>query len=521
MLDQETGASGGRRRRRGGGGGSESRRSERTSAAIEAWPVLNQALPTLNVLSEEGLSLIEENADKILAEVGLDIVDDPAALDIWRDAGAEVDGERVRFPKGLLRKLCSTAPREFTQIARNPNKNVIVGGKRTIFAPVYGPPFYRDMESGRRYATLEDFQNLVKLTYMMPALHHSGGTVCEPVDVPVNKRHLDMTYSHVKYSDKPIMGNVTAPERAQDTVDMMKILHGADVVDSTCTTVSLINVNSPMTYDSVMNQALKVYAENNQACIVSPFIIAGAMSPVTAAGTMTQALAEALVGIAYGQLIRPGSPVIFGTFAASMNMMTGAPTFGTPEPAHVLLGMAALARRLGVPFRSGGGLCASKMPDAQAAYESMQTLYPTVMAGTNFVLHSAGWLEGGLVSCPEKLIMDADQLAMLQIFQGGIDLTENGQALDAIQEAGPGQHYLGTAHTQRNFETAFYRSPNADSNSYEQWLAEGEKDAFARAHDRFKKLMAEYQAPALDQAKDEELLAFMAKRKESMPDQEY
>ena len=170
-----------------------------------------------------------------MAEVGLDIVDDPAALDIWRDAGAEVDGERVRFPKGLLRKLCSTAPREFTQIARNPNKNVIVGGKRTIFAPVYGPPFYRDMESGRRYATLEDFQNLVKLTYMMPALHHSGGTVCEPVDVPVNKRHLDMTYSHVKYSDKPIMGNVTAPERAQDTVDMMKILHGADVVDSTCT----------------------------------------------------------------------------------------------------------------------------------------------------------------------------------------------------------------------------------------------------------------------------------------------
>ena len=519
MLDQNTNALGGRRRRRDGG--SESRRSARNAAVIEAWPVLSQALPALNVLSEEGLSLIEQNADKILAEVGLDIVDDPGALAVWRDAGADVDGQRVRFPVGLLRGLCSTAPKEFTQIARNPERNVVIGGKRTVFAPVYGPPFYRDFESGRRYATLEDFENLVKLTYMMPALHHSGGTVCEPVDVPVNKRHLDMTYSHVKFSDKPIMGNVTAPERAQDTVDMMKILHGADVVDTTCTTVSLINVNSPMTYDSIMNQALKVYAENNQACIVSPFIIAGAMSPVTAAGTMTQALAEAMVGIAYSQLVRPGSPVIFGTFAASMNMMTGAPTFGTPEPAHVLLGMAALARRMGLPFRSGGSLCASKLPDAQAAYESMQTLYPTVMAGTNFVLHAAGWLEGGLVSCPEKLIMDADQLAMMQIFQGGVDLTDNGQALDAIEEAGPGQHYLGTAHTQRNFESAFYRSPNADSNSFEQWLAEGERDSFRRAHDRVTKLLSEYQTPALDLSKDEELKAFIAKRKESMPDQEY
>ena len=519
MTDQSQVA--GARRRRSSSGGSKSRRQERTAAVVEAWPVLNQALPTLDVLSEEGLSLIEANADKILEEIGLDVVDDPEALEVWRQAGADVQGERVRFPKGLLRKLCSTAPREFTQYTRNPDRNIIIGGKRTVFAPVYGPPFYRDLESGRRYATLDDFQNLVKLTYMMPALHSSGGTICEPVDVPVNKRHLDMVFAHIKYSDKPIMGSVTAPERAQDTVDMMKILHGADFVDQNCTTVSLINVNSPMTYDSMMNMALKVYAENNQACIVSPFIIAGAMSPVTAAGTMTQALAEALVGIAYGQLIRPGSPVIFGTFAASMNMMTGAPTFGTPEPAHVLLGMAMLARRLGVPFRSGGGLCASKLPDAQAAYESMQTLYPTVMAGTNFVLHSAGWLEGGLVSSPEKLILDADQLAMFQIFMGGVDLSDNGQAMDAIAEAGPGQHYLGTAHTQRNFETAFYRSPNADSNSYEQWAAEGEKDSYARAHDRYKKLMREYQAPALDAAKEEELLAFIAKRKDSMPDQEY
>lgn len=509
-----------RGRRSRGGGGAASRRATRTTSVITNLPVLERNLPLTTVLSEEGMAIVENNADALLQEVGIDFRDEEA-LKIWKEAGADVKGERVRFEKGMLRELCKTIPSEYEQLARNSSKNVMIGGKRSVFAPVYGPPFYRDYDSGRRYATINDFENIVKLVYMLPALHHSGGTVCEPVDVPVNKRHLDMVYAHLKYSDKPIMGSVTAPERAQDTVEMLKIVFGEEVATNQPCTTSLINVNSPMVYDDTMLGALKVYARNNQACIVSPFIIAGAMSPVTPMGTMTQALAEALAGLAFTQLLRPGSPMIFGTFAAAMSMQTGAPTFGTPEPAMVLMGMAQLARRMNVPFRSGGSLCGSKLPDAQAAYESMNTMYPAVLGGVNFVLHSAGWLEGGLVSSPEKIILDADNLHQLQILQGGPAIDENAQAMDALRETGPGNHFLGSTHTQANFETAFYRSTYADSNSFEQWEAEGAKDSFQRANDIFKKMMADYQAPAIDPGVDEALKEFVTKKKAEQPDMNY
>lgn len=518
MNNEQEAASG--RRGRSKQGGAASRRAARTAAVHTSLPVLQRNLPLMEILSPESLEIVEANAEILLQEIGIEFRDEEA-LAIWKDAGADVQGSRVRFEKGMCRQLCQTLPSEFEQFARNRERNVIIGGKRTVFAPVYGPPFYRDFESGRRYATIEDFQNLVKLAYMLPALHHSGGTVCEPVDVPVNKRHLDMVYSHLRYSDKPIMGSVTAPERAQDTVDMLKIAFGEEFVDQNACSISLINANSPMVFDDTMLGALKVYARNNQACIVSPFIIAGAMSPVTPLGTMTQALAEALAGLAFTQLLRPGCPMVFGTFAASMSMQTGAPTFGTPEPAMVLLGMGQLARRLGVPFRSGGGLCASKTPDAQAAYETMNTLYPAVFGGVNFMLHAAGWLEGGLVSSPEKMILDADNLHMLQILQGGAATDENAQAMSGIREIEPGAHFLGTAHTQANFETAFYKSTYADSNSFEQWEAEGSREAFARANDIFKKMMATYQAPSIDPAIDEALRAFVDQKKGAEPDMNY
>ncbi|MDH3537587.1 MAG: trimethylamine methyltransferase family protein, partial [Gammaproteobacteria bacterium] len=348
-------------------------------------------------------------------------------------------------------------------------------------------------------------------------------TICEPVDIPVNKRHLDMVYSHIKYSDKPFMGSVTAPERAQDTIEMIKIIAGENYIDPETGrprtyATSLINANSPMTFDDTMLGAAKVYAENNQATIITPFILAGAMSPVTVAGTAAQTLAEALAGMTFVQLVNPGAPMIFGSFASSMSMQSGAPTFGTPEPALVLYTMAALARRLGVPFRSGGGLCASKLPDAQAAYEAASTLYPAVMAGVNFVLHTAGWMEGGLSMGYEKFIMDTDQAAMMAILMGGVDLSENGQAMDAIREVGPGVHFLGCNHTQRNFKTAFYRSPITDNNSYEQWQSEGSLDHAQRCNKRFKKLLAEYQPPPIDPGLDEALLDFIRQRKDSMPD---
>lgn len=499
-------------------GGRNARHAARISGAMVKNSYIRRKIPAYEVFDEEGVAIIENNADIILEEIGIEFRDDPESVSMWRAAGAHIDGERVRFPKGMLRELIRTAPREFTQFARNPARSVQIGGNNTVFAPVYGPPFVRTLEGERRYATIEDFRSFVKLAYLAPAMHHSGGTVCEPVDIPVNKRHLDMVYSHIRYSDMPFMGSVTAPERAQDSVDMAKLVFGADFVDQNCVLLNLINVNSPMTYDATMLGSAKVYARNNQACVISPFILAGAMSPVTAAATLTQILAEAMAGIAFTQLCRPGAPVVFGTFASSISMQSGAPTFGTPEPAMVLYGAAQLARRLGVPFRSGGSLCGSKVVDAQAAYESAQTITPTLLAGTNFVLHAAGWLEGGLVSSFEKFVMDCDQLGMMQAMAGGIDLTENGQGLSALREVGPGAHFLGCAHTQANFQTAFYRSSLADNNSYEQWLADGENRIEDRARKSCRKMLDEYQAPALDIAVDSALIDFINQKKRSMPD---
>ncbi|WP_366655768.1 trimethylamine methyltransferase family protein [Fodinicurvata sp. EGI_FJ10296] len=508
----------GRRGGRGGGRGAEARRAVRRSGGLQQMKPVERRIPTFDLLSEESLATIEHNAETILEEIGIVFHDDEETLALWREAGADVSGERVRFPRGLCRSLLATAPETFVQHARNPERSVTIGGPGTVFAPVYGPPFVRDLEGGRRYGNIGDFRNLVKLTYATPSLHHSGGTVCEPVDLPVNKRHLDMVKAHLTLTDKPFMGSVTAPERAADTVEMARIVFGADTVDRQCVVINLINANSPLSFDSTMLGALKVYARAGQACIVTPFILAGAMAPVTGAGVMAQALAEAMAGMALAQLVRPGAPVVMGTFASSMSMQSGAPTFGTPEPALVLYGMAQLARRLKVPFRSGGSLCASKVPDAQSAYESQATLTPTVMAGTNFVLHAAGWLEGGLVSSFEKLVMDADQLGMMHAMATGVDMSENGQALDAIREVGPGSHFLGCSHTQANFETAFFRSVIADNNSFEQWEAEGAKDAVVRANAVWKGRLAAYEQPALDPGLAEALDAFVAERKASMPD---
>ncbi len=513
--------------RRSRGGGREAKRAARAARGSVSVPYITRSIPYYEVLGEEGLVTIEQNAETILAEVGIDFRDDPEALALWKDAGADVAGERVHFPRGLCRSLIQkSAPRQFVQHARNPERSVVIGGPHTVFAPAYGSPFIRNLDDGRRYARIEDFRNFVKLAYVAHGLHHSGGTICEPVDLPVNKRHLEMVYSHIKFSDKPFMGSVTAPERAEDTVAMAKIAFGQDIEDPVTgrpktMIVSLINANSPMTFDATMLGALKVYARENQAVIVTPFILAGAMSPVTVAGTAAQTLAESLAGMAFAQLINPGAPVVFGSFASSISMQSGAPTFGTPEPALVLYVMAALARRLGVPFRSGGGLCASKIADAQAAYESANTLVPTCLAGVNFVLHTAGWLEGGLAMGYEKFVMDADQAGMMHTLLAGVDMSENAQAMDAIREVGPGKHFLGCAHTQANFENAFYRSPLADNNSFEQWEAEGAGDMAKRANALWKKQLADYEAPPLDVAIDEALNDFMARRKASFPDSNY
>ena len=499
-------------------GGRSARRAQRNAKSDEVTTFLQRRLEPVEVLDEAGLQQIEANAELILSEVGVAFQEFPEALDLWRAAGAEVDGDLVKFPPGLCRSLVqATAPKDFMQHARNSARSVQIGGNSTVFAPNYGSPFVTDLDSGRRYATLEDFENVVKITYQLPHLHHSGGTVVEPVDIPVNKRHLDMVYSHLKYSDKPLMGSVTAPEWAFDSVELCRIAFGGDLADRTVLT-SLINASSPLRWDATMLGAAKVYAENNQACIMSPFILAGAMSPVTVAGLAAQALAEALSGMAFCQLVRPGAPVIFGTFASSMSMATGAPTFGSPEGGLAIYVMAALARRVGVPFRSGGMLTSSKAPDAQAAYESLSTLLPTMQSGVHFVLHAAGWIEGGLALSYEKLVMDADQLGAMQVYANGVDMSENAQALEAFRTNTHGDHFLGNAHTLENFESAFYRSTNADSNSYEQWLEEGSKSSPERANAQWKQMLSDYAPPDFDEDIDRQLRDYIDRRKSEEPD---
>jgi trimethylamine--corrinoid protein Co-methyltransferase len=504
------------RRTRGGGGAA--RRAERTAVRFEAARFIERNLPNFEILTPEAIEIIEWNADTVLEEIGVRFPEQPEAQALWRQAGADVRGERVRIPRGLARELCKTAPGRIVQHARNPERSVEIGGRSLVLAPVYGPPFVRDNDGGRRYATIADFRNFVKLGYMSKWLHHSGGTLCEPTDVPVNKRHLDMLLAHMTLSDKPYMGSVTEPSRAADSVAMSKILFGEDFVEENTVITSLININSPLTFDGIMMGALEEYARHNQATIISPFIVGGAMAPCTVAGTLTQVLAEVLAGVAYSQLVRKGAPVIFGAFVTSIDMNSGAPTFGTPEASQITWGAGQLARRMGLPYRSAGAFCGSKLPDAQAAYESANSLNMGLLAGVNFMLHAAGWLEGGLVSSYEKFVLDADQLGILHHLAQGVDLGANGQGMDAIREVGPGGHYLGCAHTQANFRTAFWRTEVLDYKPFETWAEEGSRDSAQLAAARVKKLLGDYQAPALDPGIAEALADFVARKKASMPD---
>ena len=510
MTDQLRG-----RRARGGGA---ARRAERTAVRIETAPAIERKISNLDILDEEALEIIEANAETVLQEIGVNFIDNPEALSRWKDAGADVDGERVFLPKGLARKLCATAPSSFTQIARDRGKDVVIGGDSLVLAPVYGPPFVRDLEGGRRYAAMADFEKLVKLGYMSKWLHHSGGTVCEPTDVAVNKRHFDMLLAHMTLSDKPFMGSVTEPSRAADSVEMAEILFGADTVERNVVMTSLININSPLTFDAVMMGALEVYAAKNQASVISPFIVGGAMAPVSVAGTLTQVLAEVMAGVAYSQIIRPGAPVVFGAFVTSIDMNSGAPTFGTPEAAKITYGAGQLARRMGLPYRSAGGFCGSKLPDAQAAYETSNSLNMGLLSGVNFMLHSCGWLEGGLVTSIEKFVMDADQLGILHAMAKGVSVDADAQAMDALREVGPGGHFLGCDHTQRNFKEAFWRSDLLDYRPFETWAEDGGPDTVALAAKRVERQLGAYRKPEIDPGVEEALNDYVARRKSEMPD---
>ena len=503
-------------------GGRRRNRGERSQRAVPvAPPYVTRKIPFFEYMNEEGLVRIEEQADWILQEIGIEFREDSEALRIWKEAGADVKDTRVRLPKGMARELSKTAPHSFTQVARNPARSVKIGGDYSVFAAVYGPPFVRDLEKGRRYGSMEDFDKLIKLAYMLDSIHHTGFVICEPCDVPVNKRHLDMLYTHMRWSDKPHLGAIVEKVRAEDSVAMACILHGSDFVDKNCVIMGNVNTNSPLLVDKVVTEAIRTYSAAGQGMIVAPFILGGAMGPVTTAASIAQALAEAMICCAFSQLVKPGSPFVLGNFLSSMSLRSGAPTFGMPEPVASNYIIGQLARRLGVPLRSGGSLTAAKVCDAQSAAESADSMHSTVMGGANFVLHSAGWLEGGLATGYEKLIIDADRLGAYQKLLGGVDVDDNSIGRSAYKDVEPAGHFLGSAHTMANYETAFYESAVGDHNSCEQWEEDGSKDTERRAFERWNKMLKEYEAPLLDQAIDEELKAFVAKKKEGMDDAWY
>jgi len=494
-------------------------RQARARTPAAKYPYIRRRLAPVELLSTEAVEIIEANAETILEEIGIEFRRDPESLRLWREAGADVHGERVHIPRGMARRLLATAPQEFTLHARNPERNVRFGGDATVFSPVGGPPFVRDLDRGRRYGTLADLINFIKLAHMAPAIHFSGGSMCEPMEIPPNKRQLDIQYSFFRYSDQGCEATPETTGHAADAIGIAQALFGARHLETHAVVLGNINSNSPLVYDGRMLGALRQFASHNQGTIIVPAVLAGAMGPVTPAGCMSEILAETLAGMALTQLVRPGAPVIMGSFVGAISMRTGSPTFGTPEATQMIFATAQLARRLKVPCRSGGSLCSSKVADAQAAYESANTLLPTLLAGVNLATHAAGWLEGGLVAGYEKFVMDADQCAMMQWLAAGMDTSERGMALDAIREVGPGSHFLGTAHTLANFESAFYQSIIADYSSYEQWTQEGELTAEQRANRVWKKMLADYQDPGIDPAQDEAMLDFIARRRAVLTDE--
>ncbi len=500
-------------------GGRAARVARRACEAAAISADFLRKIPAYELLGEDALEKLESHADWILQEIGIEFRGDAEALALFKDAGASVDGCRVRFDPGHARALCSTAPETFRMEGRDPASSITLGGDNVVFMPAYGPPFVTDLDNGRRYATIEDFRNFVKLAYASPWLNHSGGTVCEPVDLPVNKRHLDMVYAHLRYSTKPFMGSVTAPERAEDSIAMARLVFGDAHLEEHCVIQGNINVNSPLVYDDVMSGALRAYAAAGQSVVVSPFILGGAMGPVTQPALLAQSHAEAMAGIALTQLVRKGAPVVYGNFLTTMNLKTGAPTFGTPEANLSTFAIAQLCRRLRLPLRCGGHLTASKVADGQAMQESAASMLAGIMAGSNFVFHAAGWLEGGLTMGYEKFAMDLDHCGMMLRMIGGLTIDRESLAADAYREAGPGGAYLSTAHTLAHFETANYDSALADTASFEQWTEDGSRDTERRANSRWKEMLGSYSAPPLDPAIDEALQDFMARRKAAMPDQ--
>ncbi len=493
------------------------RRSARLQKKTDSLPAMKRGLPYLDLMTPRQLEKMHDASMRILEQKGIDFRDDESA-EMWRAAGATVNGHHVRIDRELLMSLIGTVPSSYTMQARNPARAVKLGDGYTCFVPAYGSPKVIDLEGRRRDATLGDFHNFAKLGYMAAAMHMTGGVLVEPMDIAVPKRHLHMMHALLKYSDKPFMGMVLGSDKAIDSIEMVKLVFGEDFLQDNTVMTSLANGNSPLVWDETMLKAAKIYARNNQAMLYAPFALCGASTPASVVGTMAQISAEALAGVAFSQLVKKGVPAVYGQWLASVSMQSGAPMAGTPEICHINMLMGQLARYYKLPMRCSGMCTSAKVFDAQAGFEAARNMYGVLMSGANFVLSTAGYMEGAMAQSYAKYAIDIEQMELFQRLGSGPDFADLDDAVQAVMDVEIGNHYLGSAHTLENFQTAFSMPALMDHNSYEQWLMDGSKDANQRGVEKIQSMLAEYEEPALDVGVDEALRDYVAKREREIGD---
>jgi len=496
--------------------GRGARKAIRQTRDITMLPALKRRLPHTEPLTPEQVEKIDAASMDILENVGVQFRDDIALAD-WKRAGAKVVGDIVYLDRDLVRELIATIPETFTYHARNPANNLPFGTDHSIFVPMTGAPYLRDLEDVRRNPTLDDLANFHRLSHMLPAMHSSAHHIVEPYDHPISQRHLRITYSSMKHSDKTFMGMTTSPKNAEDVIEMCAILFGDDFIDTHPVVTGNCNGNSPLVWDETMLGALRAFCKRNQPVLCSPFVLGGANTPASVPATVAQLNAEALSALAYTQVVRKGAPAIYGHYLSTVSMKSGAPMAGTPEISLMNFMIGQMARFYGIPWRTSNTLGGAKTFDAQAGYESAMTLNAVLMAGANYIWHSAGWNEAGMHCSMAKFIVDAEMCEMGYRMAQGIDWTDFDAALAAVPDIGPGGHYLGHPHTLEHFQKAFFMPEMFDNNSIEQWQAEGAVEITERALIKARAMLGEYEEPKLDAGVNEALLDYIARRERDIP----
>lgn len=502
-------------RKRKRSGGASAKRHARTKGPILYLPNAVRNIPTYEVLNAEGLDRIDDTALGILETTGIEFRDDKSA-EIWREAGADVEGHRIRIPRELIRSLIKTVPEEFTYHARNPERSVKVGGRNMIFGPAYGTPNVIDLDGVRRQATAEDMRTLMKLHQLNPAIHYNGGYTQEPMDIAVPHRHLHMIESSFLTTDKPIMGSGQTEYQAQDSIKMAQIAFGEDYVDQNVVMTAIFNGNSPLVWDQSQLESMRVYAAANQAMLISPFVLYGASTPVHMLAGVAQIIAEALAAVAFTQIIRPGSRALMGVAPMGVYMKSGSPTFGSPEVALMMYVYGQMARYYGIPWRTNGAKSGSKNDDLYAGYDSILKVYPAILGGCNLLTHCGGTIEGSLCISLAKVATDGRQLHSFYTMLQGVSFDDIDIALDGLNKVGPGGHFFDEDYTREHLP---FLDEVQDNERYETWKFAGSRDATERGREWCKNLLGRYEdeRPVLDTGIATGLREFVERREREIP----